>query len=233
MPGSRARAAGKAIPEWDTMSFMKIETPPPAITLLAIWACAMLSACGESAPPASVAPANSPARDIAYVFSAKGLDEKDARLIAAAGRGDVAALVGAIEAGANVDAADRLKRTAVFVAAFTDSAAVIKELSKRGARIDVKDALGMSPVHAAVATGSKDALLALIDLRADVNVKDVSGRTPLHIAAATNQGSLVELLLARGANPKLPDKNGITAAALARDRGHKTLAELIQNRTRT
>lgn len=204
--------------------------PSLAAGLLVLCAAGMLGACGESASPTAVAPPGASRDDIGYAFSAKDLDEKDARLIAAAGRGDLAAVIAAIDDGANLDAEDRLKRNAVFVAAFTNRAAVVRELAGRGLRIDDKDASGMTPMHAAVATGSRDALLALIDLRADVNVKDVSGRTPLHIAAATNQGALVELLLARGANAKLKDKSGTTAAALARDCGHSKLADLIQNR---
>jgi uncharacterized protein len=207
--------------------------PPLAARLLVVCAAGMLAACGESVPPAAVAPHAAPRDDVGYAFSAKGLDEKDARLIAAAGRGDMAAVIGAIEEGAKVDAEDRLKRNAVFVAAFTNRPAVVRELAGRGVRIDDRDASGMAPMHAAVATGSRDALLALIELRADVNVKDASGRTPLHIAAATDQAALVELLLARGANAKLKDKSGATAAALARDCGHSKLADLIQSRSRS
>lgn len=212
---------------------MKIDKHSLAMSLFVICAAGILAACGESAPPASVAPASGAHDDVAYAFSTKGMDEKDARLIAAAGRGDLAAVIGAIEEGANVNATDRLKRNAVFVAALTNRPAVIRELAERGVRIDDKDAAGMAPLHAAVAMGSREALLALIELRTDVNVKDVSGRTPLHIAAATNQTTLVELLLARGANVKLQDKHGVTAAALARDYGHAKVADLIQSRARS
>jgi ankyrin repeat protein len=204
-----------------------------AARLLALCAIGLLSACGESAPPAAVAPASGPRNDATYAFSAKGMDDKDARLIAAAGRGDLAAVIVAIEEGANAHATDRLKRNAVFVAALTNRPPVIRELAERGVRIDGRDASGMAPLHAAVAMGSREALLAMIDLRADVNVTDVSGRTPLHIAAATNQTALVELLLARGANAKLQDKHGMTAAALARDCGHAKVADLLQSRARS
>jgi len=212
---------------------MKIDKSAMAIKLVVLGAAAILAACGESSRPAAVAPSGDLAKDVTYIFPTKGLDEKDARLIAAAGAGNLAELVRAIDEGANIDAADKLKRTAIFAAAFTNRPTVIKELAGRGARIDDKDTAGMSPLHAAVATGSGDALLALIKLRADVNGRDVSGRTPLHIAAATNQVALVDLLLTHGANPKLLDRNGMTAAALARDHSHATLGEHIQSRTRS
>jgi hypothetical protein len=217
----------------ETMRSMKINKSAIPIKLAILCAAGIFTACGESSRPAAVAPTGEVANDVSYIFSAKGLDEKDARLIAAAGAGNLAELVRAIDEGANIDAADKLKRTAIFAAAFTNRPAVIKELAGRSARIDYKDTAGMSPLHAAVATGSGDALLALIKLRADVNVRDVSGRTPLHIAAATDQASLVDLLLTHGANPKLVDRNGMTAAALARDHGHATLGERIRSRTRS
>lgn len=194
---------------------------------------AFLTACGEhgfmGAPKGSATAAgageNSATR---YFFAAKGLDENAVSLFAAAGAGDLSRVEQAIEAGANVNATDALKRTPLFAAAFCNHPQVADLLIDKGSDIGAKDFNDMSPLHAAVVVGGAETVKALLAKGANIDIPNAASRTPLHLAAATNQTALVGLLLERGSNPQLRDKHGLTAASLAAENGHAVVAATIR-----
>lgn len=187
----------------------------------------LLAGCGESGAPAMGA---APAAVATAGYKPAGLAAPEARLFAAAAEGDGARIMDAIELGANIKAADALKRNAVLVAAFHRQAGAASLLIEAGGGIDFQDLNGMAPLHAAVVVGAVDVAGMLITKGANINLADGSGHTPLHIAAATGQTAMTELLLQNGANPRLKTVSGLTAAALAANNGHAKTAAAIRNR---
>lgn len=183
----------------------------------------LLAACGRGKPEAAAPP---PAA-LTYSFIAGPMDEMDGQMLAAAESGDAAQIEQAIAAGGNVNAADRIKRTPLFAAAFRNHPDVVRLLAGKGANVNAKDTVGMAPLHAAVAIGGTEAVAALLDAGADINSRNAAGQTPLHLAAATDQRGIVALLLQRGASTRIRDGAGLTPAALATESGHPDVAKRI------
>ena len=192
----------------------------------------LLAACGKdnSASAAlATAPEAAQAKLAKPCFLPVGqLGEKDAKVFAAAGSGDVLRLQQAIDAGGNVNAIDSLRRTPLFAAAFCNQTQVASLLIDRGSIADAKDFTGSSPLHTAVITGSDEVVKALLLKGANINIQDAMGYTPLHLAAATDQVGIVELLLEHGANVRISGKNELTAAALALRNGHPKAVAAIK-----
>jgi hypothetical protein len=199
-------------------------------TFLACLAAAgLLAACGNRDENAKYSASEAGLKDSCtrYLFVEKGLSENDKALFTAAGAGDVAGVDRALDAGANANAADGLKRTPLFAATFCNHPGVANLLMDKGADASAADLHGMSPLHVAVISGSTQVAQALLAKGVDVNLRSNAGRGPLHLAAATNQLAMAKLLLEHGANAAEKDKGGVTAAALATQNGHSDLATAI------
>lgn len=187
----------------------------------------LLVACGRGDVPSAGSPGTQRAAP-ADLRPVGGMNEFDTKLFEAAGMGDVAGATAAIDAGANVDAADKLKRTALFNAAFYNQPALVDLLLGRGADVHAKDLSGFSPLHAAVVAGAKEVVAVLLARDIGINDRVVGGRTALHLAAATNQAAMVDLLLQYGANTHLKDSDGLSPAALAARNDHGPIAAKIR-----
>jgi hypothetical protein len=194
---------------------------------------ALLAACKPSdstnVPVVAGVPANSSACVTPALYAAGTISKNDGELFSATVAGDVARVMQAIDAGANVNVTGSLKRTPLFAAAFCDRPGVAMALIEKGGHVDDKDADGMSPLHAAVIVGGIDTAKVLIAKGGDINIKDGAGHTPLHLAAATNQTPMVQMLLEKGANAMTRDKNGMNAASLALENGHKVPSIAIKD----
>ncbi len=107
-----------------------------------------------------------------------------------------------IQAGANVNGANRLKAvTPLLLASTNGSAAMIGLLLEKGADANLANAPGTTPLMLAAASGSVDAVKALLDHGADVNARESLRRqNALMFAAALNRDAVVRLLAARGAD---------------------------------
>jgi hypothetical protein len=203
-------------------------------TLLAVAAClatvGLLAACGDHDGGKTTYMASEAGAKVActqYLVAADQLKENDAALFAAAAAGDLARVQQALEAGADVNAVDPLKRTPLFAAAFCNHPGVADLLVDKGGKVNATDLHGMSPLHVAVIAGGQQVALALIAKGADVNLDGNAERTPLHLAAATNQAAMVQMLLEQGANSLEKDRDGITASTLATNNGHSDIAAQI------
>lgn len=222
-PNCGSKTDGRRTPGRETIMTKPVHATRFACLLAT--AVLLVVACGDASKTAAD---GKPAATADYMRPVGVLDEADTRLFEAAGKGDVEAFDEAIEAGANVNVVDQLKRTPLFGAAFLDQAETANLLIARGADVNATDSSGFSPLHAGVVAGGHEVVAALIAKGADINGRVVGGRTALHLAAATNQAAMVDVLLKAGANPNLKDGEGLRPAALAARNGHAAVSAHIK-----
>jgi ankyrin repeat protein len=113
-----------------------------------------------------------------------------------------------IQAGANVNATNRLNAvTPLLIASNAGDAAIIDLLLKSGADANLTNSHGTTPLMLAAASGKVDAVKTLLDHGAQVNARELSRRqTALMFAAALDRAAVVRLLASSGAQLNLTSK---------------------------
>jgi ankyrin repeat protein len=145
-----------------------------------------------------------------------------------------------IEAGASVEARDRLGRTPLHYAVrMREAAMIIPLLGRHGANPNAHAAggKGTTPLMTVVEAFFEDLdkkrcaqlVRLLVQTGARIDEPDDRGDTPLALAAVNNFPELVKLLLELGANPSLRLRSGKTAADYARERGSHEMAALLDS----
>ena len=147
-------------------------------------------------------------------------------LLAAADRGDLAAIKNQLADRANVNLQDGEGKTALFYAADRGHTEIVKLLLAKGA--DVKSAAGAKALMASACAGDLESVKAILAQGADINAQDKEGVTALMVAAEENRVEVVKLLLSRGANASLKDVEGETALDYAEFEEHKEVVEILK-----
>jgi ankyrin repeat protein len=126
----------------------------------------------------------------------------------AAYREDLEIASALVQAGANVNLANRLNAvTPLLIASNTGNAAILDLLLKAGADANLANSHGTTPLMLAAASGKADAVKTLLDHGANVNARELSRRqTALMFAAALNRDAVVRLLASRGAELNFTSK---------------------------
>ena len=129
------------------------------------------------------------------------------------GRNAIERVKACLEAGADVNAADRSGETALHEAArFSDHAEVILAHVNVGADVHARRFDGGTPLHTAVASGdSPQVVEALVAAGADVNARDNAGNTPLHSFGRWSYPAVARRLLELGADPMARNDAGRVA----------------------
>ncbi len=145
---------------------------------------------------------------------------------ARAGHANVAAVL--LEGGADVNALDDSKKTALHWNAMwgkRDRMRLFEVLHAAGADLDRLDVDGVCPLVYAVAGGFTDLVHALLNAGARVHPENAF--PPLFQAAYDGKPELVEILLAAGADPTA-SYDGKRAVDWARSRRHTALARRLE-----
>ena len=143
-----------------------------------------------------------------------------------AGAGDAVAAL--IEAGADIDAADHVGRSALNFAVDRGHVGCAGELLTAGADPNRRGPnFGGSIVHQAVDSRNAEMVRLLARFGARVDARDGSGNTPLHRATRINV-AMVEALVEVGADTGATSAAGETPAELARRLGKAKAASLIE-----
>lgn len=129
----------------------------------------------------------------------------DEDLLAGAARGDAAAVRDALGAGADVEARDGRRRTALLLAAAADHVEYVREVLKTGIDVDHVNDLGWTGLLEAVILGDggerhQEVVRLLVAAGADVDLADRDGVTPLAHAVAKGRTEVAALLRAAGAH---------------------------------
>jgi ankyrin repeat protein len=140
-------------------------------------------------------------------------------LFAAADLGCVPLARRLLEAGASLEARDRLGAMALARAARAGHLGLAELLLAQGAPIDARNLVGATALFAA-AENERGATVALLLAKgAGPNLPGRAGVTPLSAAAFRGSGRIVEQLIARGADPDVVDATGKAAITYAAARG--------------
>jgi ankyrin repeat protein len=113
--------------------------------------------------------------------------------------GATAAVKTLLDAGADVNAADRHGRTALMEAVFSGHTETIRALLERGADVDAKDLGGWTALMEAASKGHTEIVRMLLARGADVNARNRGGWTASRAAARGNLELLMLLKRARSA----------------------------------
>ena len=135
------------------------------------------------------------------------------------GRVDVSAAL--LSAKANVNAQNRLGRTALHMAFGTGptvqkidktvDTSLVRLLLERGANAVAPDQYGVTPLHLSVLKADTALAMEMLATGIDVEPRDRSGRTPLHHASSAADAALVGSLISKGASVSTTDARGWTA----------------------
>ena len=144
------------------------------------------------------------------------LSDKDAELLEAIDKDDIAAARAALSNGANVNTiVNRIDMTAIMRASGRGHADIVKLLLEKGANVNAKSIHGYTALTAASRNGHADIVKLLIDSGADVNAKEIEGATALMAASWAGHADVVRLLLDNGADVNAEDTQGRTVLMYA------------------
>ena len=187
---------------------------PAAVSrpLLGWWLVAVLAAWTAAAPIATAA---------------------EAALVEAAARGDRAAALGLLAAGADPNAPGPDGTTAVMWAAANDDLELIRALVEAGADVTVWNRFGTSALTEAAIIGSAPVIDALLRAGANPNAGNPEGETPLMAVARGGNVEAARLLLDAGADVSINATEawgGQSALMWATAQGQAAMVELLASR---
>lgn len=148
-------------------------------------------------------------------------------LLQRAHAGDLEAVLGLIECGANVQAIDNEGWTALHLAAHRGHTETVTALLENGAMIGVPDNEAWMALHLAAQGGHTETAAALLSNGAMIEARAQRGRTALHLAAENGHIETVTSLLENGATIMEPDNEGWTALHLAAGNGHTEIVTAL------
>lgn len=121
-------------------------------------------------------------------------------------------------------------RTALHVAAWQGTYAIVDCLIKLGTNIDAIDAEGRTPLHMCAWNGHIEVLRLLIESGAMVNpISSTQGASPLLVAAQQGHYETCAYLLQAGSDISHRDFYGRNAKDVALNCGHKEIVQLIDS----
>ncbi len=157
-----------------------------------------------------------------------GFDAERTPLMEAAKGGHLAAVELLVGRGADLDACDEDRATALLLATVYRHPEVVRGLLAAGASLG---ASGQHPLRWAVSKGDAAMVAILLPHEADVELPDGRGNTLLMVAAHNGDAATAELLLARGADPGRRSPGGLTSSEIAISAGHPALAPRLVGRS--
>ncbi len=135
-----------------------------------------------------------------------------------------------IEAGADVNKADKYGMTPLYRAAMRGHTETVKWLIEAGADVNKATKYGSTPLYGADANGHTETVKLLIEAGADVNMADKKyGDTPLCRAAANRYTEAVKLLIEAGADVNKATNDGSTPLKAASEKYHTEIVELLKS----
>lgn len=134
-----------------------------------------------------------------------------------------------IWAGANVNARDRSRQTALMLLGETATSDIVWDLVSAGAKVNAKDEDGDTPLTQAAERDNERVLKALLDAGAKVDAKNNAGQTAIMIAASEGLLNNIKALILAGADMNARDNDGKTALTHAKENERSEAAKLLES----
>ena len=132
-----------------------------------------------------------------------------------------------LEAGVDVNAADKNGWTALMLASQKGHVEVVKVLLEAGANKDAASNNGATTLMEAIYGGRMEVVKVLLEAGVNVNAADSCGWTALRNASRYGYEDMVRLLLKAGANVHAKDRSGKTPLDIAIRKGHTNVVTLL------
>ena len=154
-----------------------------------------------------------------------GCAEKKDTMFRATRDGDVNAVRGLLDGGADVNARDETTRTPLMYATVKNQKEVVQLLLERGADVNARSDKGETALTLAARQGHPEIAQALLRKGADVNVQDNAGLTPVVYATQSDHPATLKVLSEEG-RADVSGEQG--KKALRSAQGHPDLIELLK-----
>jgi len=132
-----------------------------------------------------------------------------------------------LDAGASVEARDRLGASPLAHAAAAGEPDLVALFLEHGAPVDGQNLEGSTALYQAAENGRLPIVKLLIERGANVSLPGRNGITPLSAAAYMGSVPIVELLMEKGADPNTPDATSKAAIIYAAGRGFPVVVRLL------
>uniref|UniRef100_A0A6I8NUT1 [histone H3]-lysine(9) N-methyltransferase n=1 Tax=Ornithorhynchus anatinus TaxID=9258 RepID=A0A6I8NUT1_ORNAN len=151
-------------------------------------------------------------------------------LHAAAQKGSLEICHVLLQAGANINAVDKLQRTPLMEAVVNNHVEAARYMVQRGGCVFSKEEDGSTCLHHAAKSGNLEMVSLLLGTgQVDVNAQDNGGWTPIIWAAEHKHIEVIRLLLTRGADVTLTDNEENICLHWASFTGSAAIAEVLLN----
>ncbi|XP_043858794.1 histone-lysine N-methyltransferase EHMT2 isoform X5 [Dromiciops gliroides] len=151
-------------------------------------------------------------------------------LHAAAQKGSVEICHVLLQAGANINAVDKLQRTPLMEAVANNHVEAARYMVQRGGCVYSKEEDGSTCLHHAAKIGNLEMVSLLLSTgQVDVNAQDNGGWTPIIWAAEHKHIEVIRMLLTRGADVTLTDNEENICLHWASFTGSAAIAEVLLN----
>ncbi|XP_068785579.1 histone-lysine N-methyltransferase EHMT2, partial [Struthio camelus] len=135
-----------------------------------------------------------------------------------------------LQAGANINATDKLRRTPLMEAVANNHVEAARYMVRRGGCVYSKEEDGSTCLHHAAKNGNLEMVdLLLATGQVDVNAQDNGGWTPIIWAAEHKHIEVIRMLLTRGADVTLTDNEENICLHWASFTGSAEIAEVLLN----
>jgi ankyrin repeat protein len=151
-------------------------------------------------------------------------------MVAAAARGDHAAVAFLLAGGRRssaVDQSDENDRTPLYVSSREGHEAVVELLLSAGATVDKARDTGMTPLYAACFSGHLAVVRRLLAAGAGPSSQSDHGITPLHVASHNGHKEVMTALLAAGAAVNHPYPDRAAVLHFAAQQGHSDVVSAL------
>ena len=171
---------------------------------------------------------------LSLLLSACATSSLNVKLFTAVRKNELAETQQLLADGANVNATETDKTTALnthstplIVAAGKEYEEMVLMLLSHGADVNMTSKYGSTALSESAVKGNLAIVKKLLEAGAFVDSANKWGKTPLMWAADYGHVETVEILLKAGANPKLEDEDGLTALDFAQQGNHQGVVNLL------